>query len=105
MGRGLRTDRPPTKGERTRRRILAGALEVLAAHGVEGTTHRSVAQAAGVSLSTTTYHFESLDDLLVRAFDMSITEWNDPLDTALSAFLSWKANGKLALYSQCDHRS
>ena len=43
-------------------RILEAALEVIADHGVAGTTHRSIAARADVPLGSTTYHFETLDD-------------------------------------------
>ena len=83
----IRTGKPLSKGERTKQQILTGALEVLATKGVSGTTHRAVAKAAGVSLSTTTYHFESLEDMLVRAFDLIATNWSDKLETALGTFI------------------
>lgn len=51
-----------------RDRIINAALEVIARHGIAGTTHRRVAQAADVPLGSTTYHFAGIDDLLVEAF-------------------------------------
>lgn len=75
---------PIRKGDRTKRRILDGAIEVLARHGVDGTTHRAVAQAAGVSLSTTSYHFASLVDLMLQAFDLIVNDWNRETEEALA---------------------
>ena len=49
-------------------RILDAALDVLAEHGVAGTTHRRIAAAADVPLGSLTYHFTGLDDLLEQAF-------------------------------------
>ena len=49
-------------------RILDAAIEVLAEHGVAGTTHRLIATAAGVPLGSLTYHFTSLEDLRAQAF-------------------------------------
>ena len=66
--RATRNQGPTPKGERTRRQILDGAIFVVAEQGVAAATHRAVAKAAGVSLSTTTYYFTSLDDLLTQAF-------------------------------------
>jgi TetR/AcrR family transcriptional regulator, regulator of biofilm formation and stress response len=51
-----------------RARILRAALDVVAAHGVAGTTHRRIAAAADVPLGSMTYHFDSLDALLTEAF-------------------------------------
>lgn len=56
------------KGESTRQKILAAALEVIATSGLRAVTHRSVAAAAGVQLSLTTYYFKDLNELLIEAF-------------------------------------
>ena len=47
-----------------RDRIIDACLEVLAEHGVAGTSHRRVAAAAGVPLGSMTYHFTGMDELL-----------------------------------------
>jgi TetR/AcrR family transcriptional regulator, regulator of biofilm formation and stress response len=49
-------------------RIIDAALDVIADHGVRGTTHRLIAAAADVPLGSLTYHFAGLDDLLIQAF-------------------------------------
>lgn len=49
-------------------RIIDAALDVIADHGVRGTTHRLIAAAADVPLGSMTYHFDSLDDLMLQAF-------------------------------------
>jgi DNA-binding transcriptional regulator YbjK len=49
-------------------RIVDAAIEVIADHGVAGTTSRRIAAAADVPLGSVTYHFDGLDDLLARAF-------------------------------------
>ncbi|WEK03104.1 MAG: TetR family transcriptional regulator [Candidatus Devosia phytovorans] len=51
-----------------RERIIGAALEVIAQHGVAGTTHRRVAEAADVPLGSMTYHFDSLEELVIAAF-------------------------------------
>ena len=38
--------------------------------GAAAVTHRAVAARAGTSLAATTYHFATLDDLLVVAFEL-----------------------------------
>jgi DNA-binding transcriptional regulator YbjK len=43
-------------------------LEVIAEHGVSGTSHRKVAAAADVPLGSMTYHFSGMDELLHEAF-------------------------------------
>jgi len=44
------------------------ALDVLAEHGVAGSTHRRVASRADVPLGSVTYHFATLRELLAEAF-------------------------------------
>lgn len=64
---------PPSRGRRfdpgRRQRIIDAAIEVIAKHGVAGTTHRRVAEEAGVPLGSLTYHFAGLEDLLRAAFE------------------------------------
>ncbi|MEU6951707.1 TetR family transcriptional regulator [Streptomyces sp. NPDC045714] len=52
-------------GRRTK--IIDAALRVIAADGISGLSHRTVAAEADVPLGSTTYHFGSLDELLVAA--------------------------------------
>jgi DNA-binding transcriptional regulator YbjK len=49
-------------------RIIEAAIDVIADHGVAGTTHRRIAAVADVPLGSLTYHFTGLDDLLEQAF-------------------------------------
>lgn len=62
-GRRTRRNDPGRK-----RRILDATLDVIAEHGVAGTTHRHIAARAGVPLGSVTYHFASLADLQAQAF-------------------------------------
>ncbi|MFD4865021.1 TetR/AcrR family transcriptional regulator [Streptomyces sp. NPDC058412] len=50
-----------------RQRIIDAAIRVVGAKGIAGLSHRSAAAEADVPLGSTTYHFETLDDLLVAA--------------------------------------
>ncbi|MCY0933718.1 TetR/AcrR family transcriptional regulator [Streptomyces sp. H34-S4] len=50
-----------------RGRIIDAAIRVVGARGIAGLSHRSVAAEADVPLGSTTYHFKTLDDLLVAA--------------------------------------
>ena len=66
------TERPAHRVRRfdpqRRERILDAAIEVIAEHGLAGTTHRLIAAAADVPLGSLTYHFSSLDELCAQAF-------------------------------------
>jgi DNA-binding transcriptional regulator YbjK len=50
-----------------RQRIIEAAIRVVGEKGLAGLTHRSVAAAADVPLGSTTYHFKTLDELMVAA--------------------------------------
>ncbi|MFE7513145.1 TetR/AcrR family transcriptional regulator [Streptomyces sp. NPDC057540] len=50
-----------------RERIVDAALTVVGRAGLGGLSHRTVAAEADVPLGSTTYHFVSLDELLVAA--------------------------------------
>ena len=51
-----------------RSRIIDAALDVIAAEGVAGTSHRKVAAVADVPLGSMTYHFTGMEELLREAF-------------------------------------
>lgn len=51
-----------------RDRIIDACLDVIAEHGVAGTSHRRIAAAADVPLGSMTYHFTGMDELLREAF-------------------------------------
>lgn len=48
---------------------MAAALTIAASDGIRSITHRNVSAVAKVSLGTVSYHYESLDALLLDAFD------------------------------------
>ncbi|CAL9598516.1 TetR family transcriptional regulator [Streptomyces sp. Tu 3180] len=50
-----------------RQRIIDAAIRVVGRGGIAGLSHRSVAAEADVPLGSTTYHFKTLDELLVAA--------------------------------------
>lgn len=60
------------QGNDRRQLIIDATLEVIGERGVRGTSHRRVAKAAGVPLSTTSYYFGTLDNLLEAAFTDAI---------------------------------
>lgn len=68
-----------------RERIAEAARVVLAQRGVEGITHRAVAEEAGVPLGSTTYHFATLDDLLTVVLE-------DSAHSEIEKLRSWEAS-------------
>ena len=53
--------------ERVRDAIVAAAVRIVAREGVAAVTHRRLAADAGVSLSSTTWHFATKSDILEAA--------------------------------------
>jgi AcrR family transcriptional regulator len=58
----------------TRRRILACALALFGAHGVDGVSIRAIASAAGVTLATVHHYFGSKDELYAACVDSMYAE-------------------------------
>nr|WSX52502.1 TetR family transcriptional regulator [Streptomyces sp. NBC_00974] len=63
-----------------RQRIVDAAIRVVGAKGIAGLSHRSVAAEADVPLGSTTYHFATLDDLLVAALRQANAAFAPVLD-------------------------
>jgi DNA-binding transcriptional regulator YbjK len=64
--------RRPRDPQARKREIIEATERLIAARGVEGLTHRLVAEEAGLPVASTTYHFESRDDMLRLAFERSV---------------------------------
>ncbi len=65
------TDGRVARGPERRRAIARAVTDVVARHGLRGITHRRVAEAAEVPLGSTTYHFATLDDLMVAGLELA----------------------------------
>ncbi|MGH3309657.1 MAG: TetR/AcrR family transcriptional regulator [Streptomyces sp.] len=94
-----------------RQRIIDAAIRIAEAKGIAGLSHRTVAAEADVPLGSTTYHFASLDDLLIAALEQvnsqprcAVIGWEDgltavgipggvPLADALTQLLEEYAHG------------
>ena len=56
------------KREQTRAKMLDAALDIMIEDGIRAVRHRAVAKRAGVALGSTTYHFASIEELIISAF-------------------------------------
>jgi DNA-binding transcriptional regulator YbjK len=63
-----------------REELLAAAIELFAEGGARAITHRAVAARAGLPSATTTYYFESIDDLIREALGAHVEHWTQALD-------------------------
>ncbi|MTD58042.1 TetR/AcrR family transcriptional regulator [Amycolatopsis pithecellobii] len=57
------------KGERRRAALVEAAAELLVESGFDAVRHRAVAERAGLPLASTTYYFDSLEDLVAAAVE------------------------------------
>lgn len=57
------------KGERRRGELVEAAAALLVDGGFDAVRHRAVAERAGLPLASTTYYFDSLDDLVAAAVE------------------------------------
>ena len=73
-----------SKAEATRARILEAALNLFRSQGFEETTMRAIAAAAGVSLGSAYYYFESKEDLVMAFYGQAMEEMAPRLETVLA---------------------
>src|SRR4051812_49583078 len=57
------------KGERRRQALVEAAIGLLVDGGFDAVRHRAVAERAGLPLASTTYYFDSLDELVTAAIE------------------------------------
>jgi AcrR family transcriptional regulator len=69
-GLDLPDARRPVQLTGTKQRIIEATTRIILDSGVQAVTHREIAKRSGASLSSLTYHFESLDDLIRNGFQM-----------------------------------
>ncbi|MFV0252118.1 MAG: TetR/AcrR family transcriptional regulator [Beutenbergiaceae bacterium] len=69
-------------------RILQAAIEVVAARGLEGTSVRSVAMSAGVSIGAVQHHFKTKEELLAAAMQAVGDDFERHLSERLAAAAS-----------------
>jgi len=72
------------KSEVTRARILDVALDQFRRQGFEETTMRGIAAAAGVSLGSAYYYFQSKEDLVMAFYERAIEAMTPQMEAALS---------------------
>lgn len=90
MNQPVRTDPSPadTRGDRTRRAIVAAARERFATHGYEESTLADVASDAGVSGPTVAFHFGSKTGLLAAVigdyYDALLVRIDEVIDAPTS---------------------
>lgn len=74
---------PPTKSERTRRRVLDAAADVLAARGYAAMNLQAVAERAELKAGSLYYHFSSKDELVMEVLRRGTTAAHEAVTEAL----------------------
>lgn len=85
------------RGEVRRDAILRATWAVILRDGVRGVRHRAVAAAAGVPLSSTTYYFKDIQDLLVQSFELFADE---SIEAFVAPFWRQAEQQRLAIATQ-----
>lgn len=70
--------------ERSRQRrdqLLTAAISLFAEGGSRAVTHRAVARRAGLAPATTTYYFDTIEDLLQQALREHLSRWRSDLES------------------------
>lgn len=105
---------PQIKGTRkgsasqTPQRLIAATRELLATPGFSGTTVRAIGEHAGCNAALVSYHFGSLNALLLAALDASSDARRARYDTELAQAGSWREARRILrrLYQEdrdCGH--
>jgi AcrR family transcriptional regulator len=68
QGLALAPAPPPPALTGTKQRIVQATARIILESGVQAVTHREIAKRSGASLSSLTYHFASLGDLIRQGF-------------------------------------
>src|ERR1700728_4127052 len=82
------------KSEVTRARILDDALDLFRRQGFEETTMRGIAAAAGVSLGSAYYYFQSKEDLVMAFYERAIEAMTPGMEAAVAGADSFE--GRIA---------
>jgi DNA-binding transcriptional regulator YbjK len=81
---GTRAQLSQERSRLRRDELLTAAIELFAEGGSRAITHRAVAARAGLPSATTTYYFESIDELIREALGAHIDQWSRDLEALTS---------------------
>jgi AcrR family transcriptional regulator len=74
---------PHVSSEVRREQLIAAAITVMASHGLDATTSRRIAEAAGAPLASIHYTFDSLEALVLEAYARVLDDVLTRLDRAV----------------------
>ncbi|MGW6278528.1 TetR family transcriptional regulator [Kribbella sp. NPDC055071] len=91
-----RVDQRRETGRRTRERLLAAALELLAQRGASGVTLREITDAADANVAAVSYHFGSLGSLCDAAIASALEQYLDAQIQSMSTLAPGSSIEQLA---------
>jgi AcrR family transcriptional regulator len=77
-------EKPASKSEETRKRILTAALKIFRERGFQAATMREIAAAAGVAVGAAYYYFDSKDALVMAFYEQAQDEMAPEIETILN---------------------
>ena len=80
----MASDRPPTKGQQTRQRVIERAAPIFNQRGYWGSSLRDLMDATGLEKGGIYNHFRSKDELAAAAFDHNVDALRHCIREALS---------------------
>ncbi len=90
------------RGAARREALLQATLQIVADTGADAVTHRRVAAVAGLPLASTTYYFESKDELLTAALQLAAERDIERLQTLAERLRSEPPNPEQAVAAIAD---
>ncbi|MCW2770978.1 MAG: hypothetical protein JWR27_2411 [Aeromicrobium sp.] len=76
---GTRAQLSQERSRLRREELLSAAIELFAEGGARAITHRAVAARAGLPPATTTYYFESIQELIRESLGSHVHQWTREL--------------------------
>jgi TetR/AcrR family transcriptional regulator, regulator of biofilm formation and stress response len=70
------------RGAARRKALIDAAYTIAGRDGIGGLSHRSLARESGVAVASVSYHFGTIDDLLVAAMTQGTADWAEALAAA-----------------------
>lgn len=85
-----------------REKIIAAARQTIARLGVADTTHRRIAETAGLPLGSLTYYFSGLDEIIAAAFEQLAEEVSGRFLAVMAAAENREAAREALVSYLCD---
>jgi AcrR family transcriptional regulator len=98
----MRARKLAPRGEATRERILESALQLLRRRGLEATTMRDIAEAAGVALGATYYYFDSKEAIVLAYYERTQQTLSERARAAFDETSDVRARLGAAMHTKLD---